>query len=157
MQQHGSKYFGCGPPPRPPPPPLGIGSLGQIQLFQNIGHVAYQIKKENHKCSNSVVNILLSDPSPPTLVVKRSKLNLSDQCHVAYQMKGNLECSNMVAYILSADLPLHPHLDPGGGINRSKFIRTWSCCITNYREWSIEHHASTYFLPTRGPSTSGLD
>ena len=33
MQQHGSKYFGCGPPP---PPPLGIGSVGLIQLFQNM-------------------------------------------------------------------------------------------------------------------------
>ena len=154
MQQHGSKYFGCGPPPPLPPPPNWV-----IWSNSEHGHVTYQIKKENHKCSNSVVNILLSDPSPPTLGVKRSKLNLSDQCHVAYQIKGNLECSNMVAYILSADLPLHPHLDPGGGVNRSKFnfFRTWSCCITNYREWSIEHHASTYFLPTRGPSTCGLD
>ena len=67
MQQHGSKYFGSRPPP---PLPLGIGSVGQIQLFQT-----YQIKKENRKCSNSVVNILLSDPSPPTLGVKRSNFN----------------------------------------------------------------------------------
>ena len=60
------------------------------------------------------------------------------------------------AYILSADLPLHSHLDPGGGVNRSKFnfFRTWSCCITNYREWSIEHHASTYSL---GGSESTCD
>ena len=35
MQQHGSKYFGCRPPP---PLPLGIGSVGQIQLFQNISN-----------------------------------------------------------------------------------------------------------------------
>ena len=35
MQQHGSKYFGCRPLP---PLPLGIGSVGQIQLFQNISN-----------------------------------------------------------------------------------------------------------------------
>ena len=48
-----------------------------------------------------------------------------------------------------ADRP-HLPLDPGGGVNRSKFnfFRTWSCCITDYRERSIEYHAGTYSLLT---------
>ena len=41
------------------------------------------------------------------------------QGHVAYQIKGNHECSNMVANILTADP--HPHPDPGDGVKRSKF------------------------------------
>ena len=35
----------------------------------------------------------------------------SGQGHVAYQIKGNHKCSNMVAIILLADPPPHP--DPG--------------------------------------------
>ena len=35
---------------------------------------------------------------------------------VAYQIKENYECSNMVANILPIDTP-----DPGDGVNRSKF------------------------------------
>ena len=35
---------------------------------------------------------------------------------VAYQIKENHECSNMVANILPTDTP-----DPGDGVNRSKF------------------------------------
>ena len=63
------------PLPPPPPPPPGDLISRSNSTFSEHGHVAYQIKKENHKCSNSVVNILLSDPSPPTLGVKRSKFN----------------------------------------------------------------------------------
>ena len=39
----------------------------------------------------------------------------SEHGHVAYQIRGNHECSNMVANILSADtFPPPPPLDPGG-------------------------------------------
>ena len=89
-------------------------------------------------------------PPSPTLGVKRSKMNsFRTLCHVAYQIKGNLECSNMVANICLQTAPTPPSR-PWGGVNRSKFnfFRTWSCCITNYREWSIEHRASTYSLLT---------
>ena len=34
--------------------------------------------------------------------VKRSKVPLSEYAHVAYQIKGNQECRNMVANILPA-------------------------------------------------------
>ena len=41
--------------------------------------------------------------TPLTLGVKRSKFTFLEQYHVAYQIKGNHECSIMVAYILPAD------------------------------------------------------
>ena len=64
--------------------------------------------------------------------VKRSKFNFSEHGHVAYQIKENHECSNIVANILPADPPPPPYPDPGDVVNRSKFnfFRTWSCCIS---------------------------
>ena len=40
-----------------------------------------------------------------------------------------------------------PHLTGSNGQN-STFFRTWSCCTTNKRAWSIQHYASTYSLLT---------
>ena len=55
------------------------------------------------------VHVKLNGITKCSLGVKRSKLNFSEQFHVAYQIKGNLECSNMVANILPADCPYtHP-------------------------------------------------
>ena len=48
------------------------GQNVKIQLFSELGHVAYQIKW-NHECSNMVSTILPADPSPG---------------HIAYQIKG---------------------------------------------------------------------
>ena len=42
----------------------------------------------------------------------------SEHGHVAYPIKGNYECSNMVTNILLADSPSNT-LDPWGGVNRS--------------------------------------
>ena len=56
-----------------------------------------------------LANILLADPLPtPTLGLgsKGQHSTFSEHGHVAYKIKWNHECSNMVAYIL---LP-----DPGG-------------------------------------------
>ena len=50
---------------------------------------------------------------------KRSKFNFFINGHVAYQIKGNHECSSMVANILLAE-PTHPP-DPLIGVKRSKF------------------------------------
>ena len=44
-------------------------------------------------------------PPPPTLGVKRLKFNFSEHGHIAYKIKGNHECSNMVANILPAAPP----------------------------------------------------
>ena len=51
-----------------PPVDLGDGAEAKIQLFQNIG--------VGSKCQNST---------------------FSEHGHVAYQIKGNVSCSNMVA------------------------------------------------------------
>ena len=47
----------------------------------------------------------------------RSKNFFSEYGHVAYQIKADDFCSNMVANILPTDT-----LDPGGGVKRSNYI-----------------------------------
>ena len=63
---------------------------------------------------------------------------LSEHGQVAYQIKKNQECSNMVATILPADPPPPP--DPVEGIYRSiyNFFTTWSfaCQIKENQECS---------------------
>ena len=55
-----------------------------------------------------VANILpAAPPPPPNPRVKRLYLTFAEHDHVAYQIKGNRECSNMVANILPA-APLSP-------------------------------------------------
>ena len=103
MQQHGSKFFTCRPPPPPlPPRPWGRVQKINIQLFSEYGHVAYQIKGRD-ACSIMVANILPAEP--PTLVVgsKGQNSTFSEHGHFAYHIKWNHECSNMVANILSTD------------------------------------------------------
>ena len=58
------------------------------------------------KCSNMVANILPAYSPPDPSGQKVKILLFSEQCHVAYQIKGNQECSNIVANILYAH-PLH--------------------------------------------------
>ena len=71
-----------------------------------------------------VANILPAAPNPPLLPLalglgsKGQNSTVSEHAHVSYQIKGNHECSNMVANILPAD-PSLP--DPGDGVKRSKF------------------------------------
>ena len=100
-------------PQTPPPPILGMGSMGQSSAFSEHGNVASQIKK-NHECSNMAANILPADPPPPPPPhththsgdgVHKSKFNVSQHGHGAYQTKKNQECSNKVANILPADHP----------------------------------------------------
>ena len=52
----------------------------------------------------------VSPPGDLGCVVKRSKSNFFRNDHVAYQIKGNHECSNMVVNTLPAD-PLVPPID----------------------------------------------
>ena len=51
-----------------------------------------------------VATILPANPHVPD-PANRSKVNFSEDCHVAYQIKGNHECSNMETNILLADTP----------------------------------------------------
>ena len=63
------------------------------------------------------------DPLPPAMGEgsKGQNSTFLEHAYVAYQIKWNHDCSNVVA---------NPH-DPWGGVKRSKFnfFRTWSCCI----------------------------
>ena len=63
------------------------------------------------KCSNMVANSLPADPHDPRGWGQNSVF--SEHGHVAYQIKGNHEFSNMVTKIL----PTQPH--PGDAVNRS--------------------------------------
>ena len=76
-----------------------------------------------------VANILLTDSPPPlTLGGQKVKIKLfSEHGHVAYQIKGNRECSNIVENILPAP-------PPPWGLDQyvqSHFFRTRSCCPSN--------------------------
>ena len=54
---------------------------------------------------------------------KGQKKTFSEYGHVAYQIKGNDECSKMVANILPADRPLSPHPPTLGVWSKSSFFR----------------------------------
>ena len=57
-------------------------------------------------------------PPPPT---KRSNFHFSEHGHVAYQIKGNHECSNKLAYILSFPQSPTPTLGMGSIGQKSTF------------------------------------
>ena len=52
----------------------------------------------------------------------------SEHGHVAYQIKGNHKCSNLVANILLPDTPPDPE---GEGKRSKRIFITWSCCMSN--------------------------
>ena len=68
---------------------------------------------------------------------KGQNSTFSEHGHVAYQIKGNQVCSNMVANILIVDL-LPPLPQPQN-------------CISNYREKGMQRHGSKYFCPQPPP------
>ena len=73
----------------------------------------------------SKINILPADPPDPgDQGAIGQNTTLAGHGHVAYQIKENHKCSNMVANILPADPPLPldpPNPDLEDGLNRSKF------------------------------------
>ena len=79
----------------------------------------------------------------------------SEYGQTSNHIKGNNACSNTVANILPVN-PSPP--DPGGGVKRSKFyfFRTWSCCISNYRELRMQQHDSKYFAHRPPPLNPGV-
>ena len=128
------------PPPPPPPDPIG-GVKGQIFKFPNNSVSCQYFFMEISHADRGTINMkhIKRDFRSKACVltlwvnlvvgVKRSKFNFSEHGHVAYQIKENRECSNIVANILPAD---PPYPDPGDVVNRSKsnFFRTWSCCVS---------------------------
>ena len=91
MRKRGSIYFVRRRPPTPTRP-WGWGQNVKIN-FSKHGHVAYQIKW-NHKFSHMVANI--SPTNPPGPWGQKVKIKLFQDI-VMLHIKGNRECSNMVA------------------------------------------------------------
>ena len=58
-----------------------------------------------HHGSNYFADRPLSTPYPLTMGSKGQNSTFSEHGHVAYQIKDNYECSNMVANILPKDPP----------------------------------------------------
>ena len=59
-------------------------------------------------------------PFPRTWGSKGQKSTFSEHGHVAYEIKGNHKCNNIVVNILPADPPSHPAPDPEGDVNRAE-------------------------------------
>ena len=83
----------------PPPHPNPGGQKVKIQLFQNMVILHIKLK--------AIMNAVFCPQPSPDPRVKKSNLTFAEHDHVAYQIKGNRECSNMVANILPA-APLSP-------------------------------------------------
>ena len=104
MQQHGTKYFACSPssPPTLPPTHPDPGDWVKIQLFQNMVMLQIKLKRKTNAATWYQI-FCLQTPSPPpppyTLGdgVNMSKFTFLEHGRVAYQIKENHKCSNMVA------------------------------------------------------------
>ena len=66
----------------------------------------------------------------------------SEYGHVAYQIKGNDACINMVADISPTEQPHHSQILGMGSKGQVNFFRTWSCCISNKMESQMHQHGS---------------
>ena len=87
----------------------------KIKLFQNIVMLHIKLKGITGAATcNMVANIMPTDPPHPGgQKVKNS--TFSEHGHIAYNIKGNHKCSNMVANIL----PAAPHPSPDPRVKRS--------------------------------------
>ena len=101
--------------------------------------------------------ILVSRPEYGPLdeqeVEQRPKFNFFlEYSQVAYQIKGNDACNNMVANILTID----PSLDPGRvKSSEFNFFKIWSCCMLNQRGLQMPQHGIIYSVLTRTIQTLG--
>ena len=82
-------------------------------------------------------------PTPPTLRMGSIGHNstFSEHGHAAYQIKRIIVA--VTGYqIFCLQTPY-----PGDGVYLSKFnfYRTWSCCLSNYRESRMQQHGTKYF------------
>ena len=110
------KQIFCPQPPSPPPPAT-LGVKGQNSTFSDYGHVAYQTNR-NHDMQQHGSKLFALKPSPLPYYPSGWGHLVKNQLFIAYQIKENHECSNKVAKIVPAESPL----DPGDGVNMSKFI-----------------------------------
>ena len=130
--------------PTDPLPTLRMGSVSRNLAFSEHGNSVYQSKKK-HKCSsNMVANVLPTDPYPlpqPWGWGQKAKIQhfrkwprcISDWRKSQMQQHGS-------KYFARIHVPqLNPTPTPSPDpiyVKRSKFnfFRTWSCCISNYKE-----------------------
>ena len=94
-----------------PPPTLGMGSVGQNKLFENMGMLHIKLKRITNAATQHVGKYFArSLPPSPNLGVGSVGQNSTfpEYVHIAYQFKKNHECSKMVATILPADPLSHP-------------------------------------------------
>ena len=87
-------------------------------------------------------------PHTPTLGVgsKGQNSTFSEHGHVVYQIKWDHKCSNRKAHILSLHTPLIPGVE--SKVKIYFFLKVVMLHYQIRREWSIEHHASTYSVLT---------
>ena len=102
MKQHGSKYLAGRCPPPPPPPYTRV----KTQLFQKKIILHIKLKGITNAATWSQI-FYLQTPHPPDpgVGVKDQNSTFAEHGHVANQIQGNHECSNIVANILPADTP----------------------------------------------------
>ena len=84
----------------------------------------------------------------------------SELVHVAYQIQGNRDCSNMVANILPTDPPNHPSTLGMGSIGQNSTLSEHGHVAYQIKEnHEMQQHGSKYFahrpLPTC-PLTLGI-
>ena len=110
---------------------------------------SYQIKG-NHEFKNMVTNILHADhrtPPPPHgprewgQKIKKIRIWSCDISNERESLMQQLDSKLIFC-------PQYPHPTRGVKMSKFNFFRARSCCITHLMEWSIEHHAITYFLLT---------
>ena len=113
-------------PLTPKPRPQGWGQKVKIQLFLEHAHVAYQIKgnqeMQQHGGQNST---------------------FSEHVNVIYQIKGSHECSNMVANILSTNIP--PTLGMGPIGQTSAFSEHGHVAYQSKGINELKQHGSKYY------------
>ena len=131
MQQRGANILPAAPNPPPPPP----GQKVKIQLFQNM--VMLHIKFTHAATWKQIFY-----PQNPRPWGWCQNSFFSEYLHVAYKIKWNHVCSNMVANIL-----LPTTLWVGSKFN---IFRT----ISDYMESRMQHNRSKYFA-CRHPGSKG--
>ena len=152
VQQHGSVYFD-----RKPPPTLGMGSINtsKISFFRTWSCCISNFRESRMQQHGS--KYFASRPSYlPTLgmgsVVQNS--TFLEHGYVAYQIKENQECTNIVANILPTDpLPHRPWV--WGQYVKIQLFRTWSCCISNNENQECSNMVATIF-PSDPPQPLGM-
>ena len=97
----------------PNPLTLGMGAIGQKSTSSEHSYVAYQIKGNHEMQHYGRKYFVRRPPFPHDRRRWDQKVNVqfSEQWHLAYQIKLNYECSNMLGNIL----PAEPTPDPGVG------------------------------------------